>query len=92
MLLGNPLRHARATRDVSQRELALRLGVSQRHVSYVEGNRARPSRDLIVSWIREVGAPLSLCNAALLPAGFAPSYGEARLDDARIAPALAALA
>ena len=91
MLLGELLRHTRVARGISQFDLALELGVSQRHVSFVESGRARPSRDLILSWTREVGAPLSLRNAALLQAGFSPAYGQAGFDDARMAPALAAL-
>lgn len=88
---GEILRHARLTRGIAQLELALRIGVSQRHVSFVEGGRASPSRDLILSWMREVGAPLSLRNAALARAGYAPAFPKTKLSDASMAPAMAAL-
>lgn len=66
---------------MSQLELSLRMGVSQRHVSFVESGRARPSRELLMSWLAELEAPLVLRNAAMLQAGFAPAYSEAALDD-----------
>jgi transcriptional regulator with XRE-family HTH domain len=71
-LLGELLRSARRQSAVSQLELALRIGVSQRHVAFVEGGRSRPSRELLISWMTEADAPSWLRNAALHQAGFAP--------------------
>lgn len=79
------LRQARRARRLSQLDLALRLGVSQRHVSFVESGRARPSRELLLAWLRELEASLVLSNEVLLSAGFAPAFSKAKLDD----PALA---
>jgi len=70
--LGLLLRMARAAQRISQLELSLRLGVSQRHVSFVELGRSRPGRDLVLAWMDETSASQSLCNAALLKAGYAP--------------------
>jgi len=81
------LKHARKARRWSQLELSLRLGVSQRHVSFVESGRARPSRDLLAAWLRELGAPLGVHNEAMLQAGYAPLYGAAPLDDPALAQA-----
>ncbi|EKF17487.1 XRE family transcriptional regulator [Nitratireductor pacificus pht-3B] len=53
-------------------ELALRLGFSARHISFVESGRAKPSRLLIESWLEEVDAQPSIRNAALHHAGFTP--------------------
>lgn len=53
-------------------ELALRLGISARHVSFVEIGRARASRALLERWLDEVGANHSIRNAALHHAGFVP--------------------
>jgi transcriptional regulator with XRE-family HTH domain len=69
------LRSVRRARHLSQLELSLRLGVSQRHVGFIENGRAHPSRPLLVAWIREAGGSLSLCNMALLLAGYAPTPG-----------------
>ncbi|MGL4234758.1 MmyB family transcriptional regulator [Tabrizicola sp.] len=76
MNVGTILKSAREARQVSQLELALRLNVSQRHLSFVENGRARPSRDLIVNWTQELNAPKSLRNAALLHAGFSVVTGR----------------
>ncbi len=89
--LPDTLQRARRARRVSQLELSLRLGVSQRHVSFVENGRARPSRDLLARWLGELDAPLALRNAALLQAGFAPAYRATSLDDPDLAQAKAAL-
>jgi transcriptional regulator with XRE-family HTH domain len=89
--LPETLQRTRQARRVSQLELALRLGVSQRHVSFVETGRARPSRDLLTRWLGELDAPLALRNAALLQAGFAPAYRATTLDDPDLAQARAAL-
>jgi len=85
------LRSARANRRVSQLELAMSLGVSQRHVSFVESGRAKPSRELLLAWLRELETPLEQCNAALLAAGYAPAYGSADLGEESLGPAIAAL-
>jgi transcriptional regulator with XRE-family HTH domain len=90
--LPHTLAQARKARRISQLELALRMGVSQRHVSFVESGRAKPSRTLLMAWLHELGAPLALRNAALLQAGFAPAFGEAPLTEPSLAPATEALA
>ncbi len=85
------LRDARARRRISQLELSMLLGVSQRHVSFVESGRARPSRSLLLAWMRELEAPLGQHNAALLGAGYAPAYTCATLNESPLASAVAAL-
>ncbi len=69
--IGEVMRTARQNLGVSQLDLALRLGISQRHVSFVETGRSRPSRDLILNWMAEMRAPDSIRNVALHRAGFA---------------------
>ena len=75
------LRQVRKDCRLSQLELALRLGVSQRHVSFVESGRSKPSRDLLVAWLQELNAPLILRNDILLQAGYAPAYNTTQLND-----------
>ena len=65
------LRRTRLEHGISQLELAGRLDVSQRHVSFLESGRALPSRGLILAWMAELGVPVSVRNAALLQCGFA---------------------
>ena len=43
-LVGNELREWRRRRRVSQLELALRAGTTQRHVSFIEGGRSQIGR------------------------------------------------
>jgi transcriptional regulator with XRE-family HTH domain len=83
--LQTTLRQARHARRISQLELALRMGVSQRHVSFVEGGRSRPSRELLAAWLQELDTPLALRNAAMLQAGYAPVYSAAPLGDPSLA-------
>jgi transcriptional regulator with XRE-family HTH domain len=90
--LPETLRQARKARRISQLELSLRVGVSQRHMSFVESGRANPSRELLLAWLQELDAPLGVRNAALLQAGFAPAYTAAPLDDPALAQARAAMA
>ena len=85
------LQTARKSKRLSQLELALRMGVSQRHVSFVESGRSQPSRELLLSWLHELQAPLALRNVALQQAGFAPIYRGSELADAVLAPVRDAL-
>jgi transcriptional regulator with XRE-family HTH domain len=85
------LREARRIARLSQLELALRMQVSQRHVSYVEGARAKPSRELLVQWLQVLHVPMSLRNAIMQTAGYSPMYSETRLDAPSLMPAQAAL-
>lgn len=89
--LADNLRVMRTSRGIPQLELALRLGVSQRHVSFVELGRARPSRNLILSWARETGASMDERNAALVSAGFSPAFLEFGSEHVRNSPAFRAL-
>ncbi|GAB4158671.1 MAG: helix-turn-helix transcriptional regulator [Cyanobacteria bacterium J069] len=83
--LLDTLRQIRKVQRLSQLELSLRLGVSQRHISFVESGRAKPSRDLLIAWLQELDAPLVVRNQAMLLAGYAPVYSSTQLED----PALA---
>ena len=89
--LQTTLQTARTSKRLSQLELSLRMGVSQRHVSFVESGRSQPSRELLLSWLHELQAPLALRNVALQQAGFAPVYRGSELADAVLAPVREAL-
>jgi transcriptional regulator with XRE-family HTH domain len=89
--LTETLRTVRKSRRISQLELALRMGVSQRHVSFVESGRSQPSRALLLAWLGELQAPLALRNTALLQAGFAPMYQDGEWGTAVLAPTREAL-
>jgi transcriptional regulator with XRE-family HTH domain len=61
--------------------LALEIGVSPRHLSFVETGRSRPSPELVECIAEELEIPLRERNTLLLAAGYAPRYRERALDD-----------
>lgn len=85
-LFGPMLRTWRRRRGASQLALALQSGVSQRHVSFLESGRARPSREMVVQLSTALDVPLRQRNAMLLAAGFAPVYRESNLAAPELAP------
>ncbi len=89
--LTHTLQQARKALRLSQLELSMRIGVSQRHLSFVESGRARPSRELLLAWLDELNLPLVARNAAMLQAGFAPVYRATPLHDPALAQASDAL-
>lgn len=83
--VGDLLRHWRQRRHVSQLDLALRAGVSARHVSFVETGRSRPTSSMILRLCDELDVPLREQNRVLLAGGFAPAHPELRLADSPMA-------
>jgi transcriptional regulator with XRE-family HTH domain len=88
---GGALREWRVRRRLSQLELALRAGTTQRHVSFLENGRSTPGRGMVVRVAESLGLPLRERNALLVSAGFAPSYPETPLDDPKLRPVLEGL-
>lgn len=78
--LGDLLRSWRGQRGRSQLALSLDLGISQRHLSFVESGRSSPSRPLLLGIARVLDIPLRDRNTLLLSAGFAPVYPEPEWD------------
>jgi transcriptional regulator with XRE-family HTH domain len=85
------LRRWRTARRVSQLELALRAGTTQRHVSYIEQGRSRPGRTMVARLAESLELPLRERNALLLAAGFAPAFPESPMDAEALGPIRAAL-
>ena len=83
---GMHLRRWRKARGKSQLDLSLLAGYSQRHLSFVESGRARPSRATVVVLCEALGVPLAARNELLLAAGFAPIYREHKMDSPELAP------
>lgn len=84
---GLLLREWRVRRRMSQLDLASEAEISQRHLSFLESGRARPSRDMVLHLADRLDMPLRERNHLLLAAGFAPRYGERKLDDPSLAAA-----
>lgn len=89
--IADALRYWRARGHVSQLELALRAGTTQRHVSFIERGRSLPGRGMIVRLAEALEVPLRERNTMLLAAGFAPAYPETSLDDPQLDPVRGAL-
>jgi transcriptional regulator with XRE-family HTH domain len=75
--LGDLLRYWRDVRGVSQLDLSLEAGVSQRQISFIESGRSVPGRHTILTLAQTLDVPLRERNALLLAAGYAPVYSEA---------------
>lgn len=86
------LRDWRADRRRSQMDLAIDVGVSTRHLSFVETGKAKPSPELVLALAEHLDVPLRERNAMLLAAGYAPRYAHTPLDDAALETIRAALA
>lgn len=84
---GEHLRQLRRQAGLSQLDLALMTGVSQRHLSCLETGRAKPSPGTLHHLLSALETPLEQCNRVFLAAGFAPRYTATPLAS----PAMAAV-
>ncbi|HEV7711867.1 MAG TPA: helix-turn-helix transcriptional regulator [Asanoa sp.] len=89
--VGELLRDWRRSRRMSQLDLSIEVGVSTRHLSFVETGRSRPSPELILRLAEELDVPLADRNTMLLAGGHAPAYPSHELGDPELAPVRAAL-
>lgn len=78
---GSQLRSWRRRRGVSQLDLSVRAGVSQRHVSFLETGRSRPSREMVLHLAAELNVPMREQNVLLASAGFPPAFRQSSLGD-----------
>lgn len=85
------LKSWRKKRRLSQLDLALSSGVSQRHVSFLESGRAQPSRSMILQLSETLEVPLRERNAWLTAAGFAPVFPARQLEDPQMGQVMAAV-
>lgn len=89
--VGELLREWRHRRNRSQLDLSIEVGVSARHLSFVETGRSRPSPELVLALAEHLEVPLRDRNTLLLSAGYAPRFTETSLDDAAMARVRATL-
>jgi transcriptional regulator with XRE-family HTH domain len=78
--LGVLLRHWRDLRGLSQLDLSLDTGVSQRQISFVESGRSVPGRQTLMAIAQALDVPLRERNTLLLAAGYAPIYSDGAWD------------
>ena len=84
---GLLLKQWRSQRGFSQLDLAVTSQVSQRHISFLESGRAKPSREMVLQLAEVLEIPLRQQNLMLTAAGFAPIHAETDLS----APEMAAI-
>ena len=77
---GESLKRARTAGRFSQLQLAAAAGVSQRHLSFLETGRAKPSREMVTHLAASLELPNRHTNELLVSAGFAPRFSESSLD------------
>jgi transcriptional regulator with XRE-family HTH domain len=65
---------------LSQLDLALASQVSQRHISFLESGRAKPSRDMVLKLATVLEIPLRQQNLMLTASGFSPIHAETDLS------------
>ncbi|MEV6206077.1 helix-turn-helix transcriptional regulator [Kitasatospora sp. NPDC051914] len=85
------LRERRARRHLSQLDLALRAGTTQRHVSFMESGRSAPGRRMVLRLAESLELSLRESNDLLLAAGYAAEFEESPLDAASLVPVREAL-
>jgi transcriptional regulator with XRE-family HTH domain len=88
---GELIQSWRRRRRLSQLDLAVEAGVSQRHLSFVETGRAAPSRDMVLLLAEHLAVPPRERNALLVAAGYAPTYRERSLEDPELRAARSAV-
>ena len=81
---GELLRFWRKLNRISQLDLALDVGVSSKHVSFVETGRSHPSRNLVLKLSQALKLPLRHRNAFLNAAGYAAEFGEEPFDSQKM--------
>jgi transcriptional regulator with XRE-family HTH domain len=65
---------------LSQLDLALASQVSQRHISFLESGRAKPSQDMVLKLATVLEIPLRQQNLMLTASGFSPIHAETDLS------------
>ncbi|HEX4856352.1 MAG TPA: helix-turn-helix domain-containing protein [Limnobacter sp.] len=83
---GSRIRELRLSQKRSQLELAMQVGMSQRHLSFMETGKANGSREMLLALMDALDAPLAQRNEVLVAAGYAPLFDNRPLDHADMGP------
>ena len=76
----------RKRRGLSQLSLAMAADCSQRHISFLELGRTKPSREMVLRLAAALDLPLRHSNGLLLAAGYAPAWQETEFGAQPLAP------
>jgi transcriptional regulator with XRE-family HTH domain len=83
---GDAMAKARSRARLSQLELAVRAGTTQRHVSFIEQGRSSPGRGMVIRLAEALELPLRERNVLLLSAGYAAAYPQTPIGDPSLRP------
>ena len=78
--VGDILRFWRHQKRISQMDLAMDIGISTRHLSFLENGKSQPSKEMVLYLGQALQLPYRQQNSLLLAAGFAPQFKEQNLD------------
>jgi transcriptional regulator with XRE-family HTH domain len=92
MQFARALKNWRRRRGFSQERLGFEANVSARHIAFIETDRAKPSREMVVRLSEALEVPRNERNILLEAAGFAALYQARQLDDEEMAPIRKAMA
>ncbi|MQY31701.1 helix-turn-helix domain-containing protein [Nocardia aurantia] len=85
------LRRWRGVRRLSQLDLSIRAGTTQRYLSFLEQGRSQPGRAIVVRLAESLRLSLRERNALLMSAGYAPAFTESDFGAPSLAPVREAL-
>ncbi len=89
--VGTILKKWRKQRRYSQLLLALELDVSNKHISFIETGKSKPSQSMIIRIATFLNLPKREINQALNLAGYAPLYSELPINDKNLKPVFDAI-
>ncbi|MFK7903093.1 MAG: helix-turn-helix domain-containing protein [Nitratireductor sp.] len=85
-MFGDLLKKWRNVRRLSQLELGLEANVSARHISFLETQRAKPSRSMVLHLADVLKIPFTDRNLLLSAAGFSTQFKKRKLSDEEMRP------
>lgn len=88
---GKILKQWRTQRRYSQLQLAVEIGVSSKHISFIETGRSQPSRQMLLNIALFLNINKCEINRALITAGFAPAYLKKDIEHEDLKPVLSAI-
>jgi transcriptional regulator with XRE-family HTH domain len=77
---GTLLKQWRNRSNLSQLDLSITSQVSQRHISFLESGRSKPSQEMVLQLATVLEIPLRQQNLMLSAAGFSPIHAETDLS------------
>jgi len=89
--IGCFLKQWRKKRRYSQLQLSLELGISSKHISFIETGRSTPSREMVLKIGEFLFLPKREINRGLYLAGYAPVYTDLPVDHENLKPVFFAI-